>query len=81
MTESPGIVAEGLLEAERVFVVDMEGEVAGLAIERRIACDSEAFGVVEHNDWILVRDAGVEPGKAAAGERDFGRGDGLEEGV
>ena len=81
LMESAGIVAEGLLYGEGVVVVDVEGEVAGFAVEGRIACDSEAFGVVEDDDGILVGDTGVEPGKAAAGEFDLGGGDGLEDGV
>jgi hypothetical protein len=79
--ELPGIVAEGFLNGEDIVVVDVEGEVASFAIEGWIACDSEAFGVVEDDDGILVGDAGVEPGKAAAGEFDLGGGDGLEGGV
>ena len=59
----------------------MEGEVAGFAVECGIACDSEAFGVVEDDVWILVDDAGVEPRKAAAGELELGGGDALEDGV
>jgi hypothetical protein len=59
----------------------VEGEVAGFSIEGGIGCDSEALGVVEDDDGILVGDTGVEPGKAAAGEFDLGGGDGLEDGV
>ena len=73
-TELPGVVAKGLLNGEGVFVVGLEGEVTGFAIERRIACHSEAFGVVEDDDWILVRNPGVEPGKTAAGEGELRSG-------
>ena len=79
--ELPGIVAEGFLNGEDIVVVDVEGEVAGFSIEGGIGCDSEAFGVVEDDVWILMGNAGVEPGKAAAGELEFGGGDALEDGV
>jgi hypothetical protein len=78
LTELPGILAEGLHDGESVVVVDVEAEMAGFPIKRRIACDSEAFGVVEDDDWIPVCDAGVEPGKAATRKNDFSWSDGLE---
>jgi hypothetical protein len=81
LKELPGGVAEGFLNGEDIVVVDVEGEVAGFSIEGGIGCDSEALGVVEDDDGILVGDTGVEPGKAAAGEFDLGGGDGLEDGV
>ena len=79
--KSTGIVSEGLLNGEGVVVVDVEGEVTGLAIEGWIACDSEAFRIVQDDDGIQVGDVGVELGKAAAGEFDLGGSDGLEDGV
>jgi len=75
------IVAERILYIEGVLVCDLEGEVARLAIEGGVAGDAEALGVVEDDDGILVGDVGVEPGKAAAGEFDFGCSDGLDGGV
>jgi hypothetical protein len=81
LMKSPGVFAEGLLDGEGVFVRDMEGEVAGLAIEGWVSGDTEALGVVEDDDGILLGEAGVEPGEAAAGELDFDGADGLEGGV
>ena len=33
LMESPGIVVEGLLNGDDIVVVDVEGEVAGFAVE------------------------------------------------
>ena len=71
MAELAGVVAERLLYGERVVVIDVEGEVAALAVESRVAGNSEAFGVVEHDGGVVMRDAGVEPGETTACERDF----------
>ena len=80
LVELPGIVVEGLVNGEEIVIVYVEGEMARFAVECGIACDSEAFGVVEDDVWILMGNAGVEPGKAASGELEFGGGDALEDG-
>ena len=79
--ELSGIVGEGLLCRESIVACDLEGEVANLAIEGWIAGDSKTFGVVENNDGVLVRDAGVEPGETVASDLDLSKADGLKEGV
>jgi hypothetical protein len=71
------VVAEGVLKIEGVLVGDLEGEVTGFAIESGVSGDSEAFGVVEDDDGVLMGDARVEPGETAAGELDLGRIAGL----
>ena len=76
-----GSFVEGLLDGEGVVVCDMEGEVAGFAVECRIATVAEAFGVVEDDGGILVRDARIEPGETATGEFYFGGADFGEERV
>ena len=53
LMESPGTISEGLLDGEGVVVDDVKGEVTGFAIEGRIACDSEAFGVVEDRKSVV----------------------------
>ena len=63
LMEAPGIVAEGLLNGKSIVVCNVEGEVAGFAIEGWIAGDSETFGVIEDDDGILISDARIEPGK------------------
>jgi hypothetical protein len=66
LLELAGTIAEGLLDGKLVVIGDVEGEVAGFAIEGRVAGDSEAFGVVEHDGRVVMRDARVEPGETAA---------------
>src|ERR1700743_2661909 len=45
---------EGVVEVEDVVVGDLEGEVAGLAVECRIPGDAEGLGVVEDDCGILI---------------------------
>ena len=61
-------ITEGLLNGKSVVVVDVEGEVAGLAVERWVASHTQALGVVEHDRRVAMRDSGVEPGKSVTGE-------------
>jgi hypothetical protein len=69
------------MDGKDVVVCNVEGEVAGLAIECRVAADSKAFGLIEDDVGVLMSEACVEPGKAAAGEPHLSRADGLEGGV
>lgn len=66
LVEVLGAIAEGLLESEGIVLVDLKGEVAGLAVEGRVGCDAGTFGVVEDDGVVAVDDAGVEPGEAGA---------------
>ena len=75
------VVAERVLEIEGVFVGDLEGEVAGFAVEGWVARDAEAFGVVKDDGGVLVGDARVEPRETAAREFDLGWAAGLDGGV
>ena len=79
--EALWIVAERILNVEAVLVCDLEGEVASLAIDGWVARDAEAPGVVENDGGVVVGDARVEPGEAAAGEFDLGRAAGVDGGV
>src|ERR1700761_2632757 len=78
LVEAFWVFAEGFLNIESVVVCDLEGEVAGLPIDFWIAGHADTFGIVENDGGVVVGDAGVEPGEAAAGEFDLGEGIGLD---
>ena len=80
LMEALWVVVEGVLEIEGVVVGDLEGEVAGLAIDCWIAGYAETFGVIESDGGVVMSDAGVKPGKAVPGEFDLGETGGLDDG-
>ena len=69
------------MDGKGVVVCDVEGEVAGLAIEGGVAGDPKGLGVVEDDVGVLMGDACIEPREAAAGELHLSWIDGLKGGV
>ena len=79
--EIGGLFSVGNLDGEGVVGGDLEDEVAGFAIDGRIAGDSETLGVVKDDDGIPMGDVRVEPRETAAGQFYFCGADILEESV
>ena len=66
--EAVRVVAEGLLDGERVVVRDMEGEVDRFSVEGWVAGNAAGLRVVENDIIFLVGEVSVEPGETATGE-------------
>jgi hypothetical protein len=66
LTELFGLFTEGLPDGESVIRVNVKFEVGRLAVERWVAGDAEALGVVEDDGGVAMGDVCVEPGKSAA---------------